>query len=486
MKRPANSPNKLSAFLLAAACLACALALFAAGRYSAATIWKDYRILCASPPEREADLLSLLHEAGLRNYATQANSPLLPSQTMATFIPFLSEAESTRSRLFFDSSGEYRVVYIEERGAPRDYAKRLKTLLEDGGFSWILEQSAGVYVFPLALLLALAIFALLFCKPFFAVAIALAFPCLFALTGNGLSSWLSAFFWICCAIEYSAAVFPSRRVVPRAHLKSLSIKAIPFFAPWLLAALVFALASGRGVLPALAVPAGSAAAIVLAAALKPSLFEAESLALFIKERRMTHPAFSPELMLAEKSLAREGRGISPALASFARLLALSAAMIPLAAWLYGRQGAVFFPKRGQKEPAGVYIPAPEMYTSKGGFSAASCEEAFKLGSSLKDDGEGEGGLLFSLSDFAALQWNVFAYPWRKMSEPFSFPHDGSEVKYKDYVETGFGALKMQEVAAARFDSRFIEMLFEKCSSPLEKMLIRQGGFFAIKRRQMPQ
>ncbi len=485
----AKFPPRFSAFLSAAVCLACAAAPFAAEKPPSGTIWKDFRILCVSPPDREEDLLSLLHAAGLHEYATESNSAFLPSQSMAPFIPFLKEANALRSQWFYDESGAFRVVYINERGAPQRYAEKLAPLLESSGFSWVIERNGGFVLLPCALLFFFSLFVALFCRPFPAVLAALAFPYLFALAGGDFSSWLFSFFWICGAAVYSASVFPPRRTVTKGQLAALSRKAAPVFLPWFAAAVVSALVSGRGILM-LAVPAGSAAAFIFAKAMMPSFLSGESLAFALKARRRAHPAFKPDLLLVRGKMPfaspvfRLGKSLSPLLVSFAGILLACAVMIPAALWAYGRQGAAFFAeKEKKKSPDALYIPAPEMYTSSSGFSAAACMEAFGMGSRLAED---ESGFLFSLSDFTALQWNVFAYPWRKISQPLEFPREGAAIQYLDYKETASGALSGEKATAGRFDSDFIMMIFEKYASPLEKMLIRQGRFSTVKRRQLPR
>lgn len=484
---------RFSAFFFASVCFVCAAALFAAGKLSSGTLWKDFRILCVSPPDREEDLLSLLHEAGLHEYVTESNSAFLPVQTITPFIPFLKEAETLRSQWFYDASGAYRIVYISESSVPWNYAKKLIPLFENSGFSWIIERKGAFVVLPCVLLFFFALFVALFCKPFPVVPVVLVFPYLFALAGNSFSSWLAGFFWICGTAAYSASVFPLYRTITKGQLKILSRKAMPVFLPWFVVAVISAVVSGRGVLFMLAVPLGSAAAVIFAGMLKPDFLSCESPVFALKARKRTHPVFKPDLMLVRGNLphglpfSRSEKSFSPALSFFAGFLLASAVMISAALWSYGRQSSVFFSEKGKKNRPDVYIPAPEMYTSRSGFSAEACMEAFAMGSALAGYGmaESESGFLFSLSDFAVFQWNIFAYPWRKISQPFEFPHDGTAIQYLDYRETDSRVLAAEKVTVGMFDSDFIMMLFEECASPLEKMLIKQERFSAVKRRRLP-
>lgn len=486
----ASAPRWFLAFVSACACLACAFALFFFASFSGSTTWKDYRMLCVSPPEREDELIFLLGEAGLKEYVTEANSPLLPAQSMTPFIPFIKEAESLRSKWFYDSTGEYRIVYIDEREAPRNYAKALGEAFELSGFSWVIEQGGGAAPLPLFLLLAFALFVGLFFKPFPAMPSALVFALLFAFSGMSFLSWASAFLWMCAIAAFFAAAFPKRKTISIRQLLALSRKALCPFIPLAAAAAAFAFASGRGALFLIAVPLGSAAAVAFAEALKPSLLSGESLWLRLKERKRAHPPFRPELMLGKGKgarlflLSRLKRRPLPSFAFIAGVLLALAALVALSFWGFRRQtGAFFYQKEGEKLSHALYIPAPQMYTSTGGFSAASCVEAFGMGSAF-EEGEEDEAFLFSLSDFAALQWNVFAYPWRKIDEPFEFPREGDIISYADYALDASGALSLKEVSAGTFDTEFIMMVFEECSSPLERMLMRQGRFCAAKRRQL--
>ena len=482
-------------------CVFSVLFLIFTAEKAPSTVWKDYRILCVSPADREADLLSVLHAAGVSGYVTQSNSAFLPCQNLTPVISFLPEAEVERSRWFFDRENTHRIVYIDETRNNVNYEKFLGKLLEAAGFSWFLEKTGVFLPVPVLLLVPFVFSAVCLYPAFPAVLAGSFFPLLFALTRNNFSGWLSAFFYLCATTSFCASVFLPRVITTVSQRMEFCKKNVFFFLPWFCAALVPYFTSGVRFFSVLLVPAGTVALLFLLNFFSPAVFSFDSPLFSFKNRKRLHPVFRAVVMKNPAGgMVFFGKKM-PDPKVFLFQLVWAVVLIPVSLFVFsfgGKNGDIYpdnkknseyFTEKNEKNGVyALYIPAPEMYTSGTGFSPDTFEETVLAGffSGYTDTGFSGENTVFSLSDFVALQWNVSAYPWRKLDSPFEIPKPGSLIKSGEVKKGVDGALSFEETTKAEFNSDFIMNVFEHNASPLEKMLIRQKRFIKAGWTEMPR
>lgn len=486
-------PLPVSVLLCILVVSAAAAILFAGGEKTDAPVWQDYRVLCVSPQDREADLLRVLHAAGITGYVTESNAVLSPVQTMTPEMPFFSAAERLRSRWFTDAGGTYRIVYVHEKTAPGHYAGILGPLLTAAGFSWVMENSGSFVLLPVVLLASvLAVLPWLF-RPFPLVAAAAVFPFLFSLTRNLPAAWFAGFFWLCGLSVLSAALFPPRRIFSPKDVPPVLVKYARFFLPWFAASVACAFLSGHGIPFVTLVPAGSAALVVLVILLAPGVFSAETLAFTLKNRKRIHPVFRYRMMGDRRPA---GKKIPDLRLFFVQAACTLVLTVPVILSFSGAgtggsrtemQGkSRFFFEKPEKNPSdALYIPAPERYTLADGFSPDAYVRSTAAGPVFSGGSLAEG-FLFSLADFVTLQWNVAAYPWRKLPGVFTVPREGDVILRRIFRRDGSGILVAEEKIVEKFDADFIMRVMEEYTSPLEKMLLRQGKYVHAVRRELPQ
>lgn len=496
-----KSRLKLPVLFSVVFCVFSVIALVLTAEKTSETLWDGYRILCVSPPDREEDLLSVLHSAGIENYVTQSNSAFVPCQNLTPVISFLPEAERQRSRWFFNPEYSHRIIYIEESGLRSNYGKILGKFLDTSGFSWILEENNVFLWTPVVLLLLVVASAVCFFPAFPAVLAASVFPLLFALTRNSFSGWLSAFFCLCGITSFFASVFPRRVVTTFSQRMDLCRKNSVYFLPWFAAAFFPLFNHGAGLFFVLLVPAGSAALLYLLNIFFPSVFSADSPLFMLRNRKRLHPVFKAEVMKSPVTgLVFSGKKL-PDAGVFLFQLAWAVVLIPAAVFLFSVDGKTehsgvqnekkteYFNEKNEKNAVyALCIPAPERYTAGTGFSSDTFKETVLSGffSGFEDSGGNRGSAVFSLSDFVALQWNISAYPWRKLNSPFEIPEPGDTVTVPRVIKNGEGEFLFENEIKAEFNSDFIMNIFEHNASPLEKMLIRQKRFIKAGWTEMPR
>lgn len=461
------------------------------------TLWDGYRVLCVSPADRENDVISILESAGIHEYVTQGNSKIIPSQSLCPVVSFLPEVEESRAKWFFDSRRTHRLVYIDENSAGAQYERSVCGLLDAAGFSWVLERNT-VFVFaPVALLALFVAFAVCVCAAFPAVLCASVFPLLFAVSKNDFAGWLSAFFFLCGVTVFFEAVFPARVNTSVSQKKAMAKKNAVFFMPWFLASFCAAFSPGVRFLLVFLVPAGSAAFLFLLWKRFPAFFYTDSLFFLFKTRKRLHPVFRMEVMEIGGAAIPGAWGRTRAPGAPLFQLAWGAILIPASLFLFNVGGVSwgsdspgggpvdFFTEKPEKNGVyALYIPAPEMYTAGKGFSLDTYEQS--ISESCFFLGEGGGDSLFSLSDFLILQWNIAAYPWRRLGAAFEIPEAGSTIQSREFTEIRAGVLAPESKRKAEFNSDFIMDILENNASPLEKMLARQKRFLRAGWTEIPK
>ncbi len=122
-----------------------------------------------------------------------------------------------------------------------------------------------------------------------------------------------------------------------------------------------------------------------------------------------------------------------------------------------------FPSEGQ-----LFLPAPSRYTDETGFTPETFEAFLKIR---------DGSPLPDLSDFLAVQWKMAIFPWTDYRNRLYPPAVGEQMVVYDYLfDEQQGRLMPMPRVVAEFDREFIRNTLAQKSTPLERMLLKQGRF----------
>jgi hypothetical protein len=319
--------------------------------------------------------------------------------------------------------------------------------------SWFLEDTGSYALVPPLLVLAFALVILFFVRRrmwFLAAAvpsILLPFFC------NRFPAYAASVAFLAFLALLAEPLRDARRTLTRSQKLRMFRANRAAFVP-LVAAVAFACLDG--LLPALLFGATSLASVGAAYLAGVGLSAFDS----YRDRKRLHPAFRPQAMHPSGLFGAIRRPFQVAVASAAVLLAAS-----------GVFAFRFIAPRSPKDSLGeLYIPAPAGYTADTGFTVTGYAELAEIrtASSLPD-----------LGDFLSARWNVSIFPYLRVQDPIRPPEAGSTAGLTGYALDGNGVITGTARTLYTFDTGFIRKVLSSDSTPLEKMLMRQGRFVTV-------
>ena len=429
-------------------CMVNALALAMFPVASSVTAWKGYRVLSVSPSDREREMLDILAKRGIRDYVTESNSPVKNTNDLAPVQPFISVYIAERNRWFRDQESDIRFVYLDDTSFSDG---RLLQALSDGGFSGRLEEGDGMLFFPLLILVALCAVGIAMVRNR-AMLVVAALPFLaYSLSGNRVHGFFSAVIALSSVILLADILDPGRFLLSGRQIA--------------------ARISGN---PLVLVPVAGALAVSFADSLHLGLLFLSCLVLSVScaflyrelrsvvtgrlSRHRLHPKFKP-LPMNPGTMYRK-RFINKRLL----ITVASFAVLSLAT------GGVLFTVRVRKPASDsrvLSIPAPSGYTGVSGFPLEGYRELM----SMKDGKE-----LPDLGDYVAFKWKMTVFPWLSIHGEPASPVPGDVVEIQDFIAAENGVITPTARRIGKFDEAFVRDALHTDTTPLERMLLRQGRF----------
>ncbi len=424
--------------------------LFAFPIHGGVTVWKGYRVLSVPKSVPEETVCGLLNSAGIHKYVTESNSLLVPKSPEAPILPFLAEANARRSGWFSSKESESRLVYLEETSA---LDTRAAKAFRNADFSWNLETGGGT---NRAVPLSTAIFALVIVflgkKKARGALISMPFI-LMSLNCDRIPGFIAAILATCSALCLARVLVPdSMTYTPRQIAQRFRNKPLLFV--FILFPLLVGLSGGLIQTIQVAVSGVTAIALLTIAEHIP-----EKIRNMVRKKRV-HPVFKP---MAITGLA----GYAKLDTRFLIGLALPALITLITGVAFTVLSATPTNANYSKE---LYLPVPTGYTHARGFGVEGFTE---LERSKNTDG------IPDLADFVGIAWNMRAYPWKKIREPFTSPKPGDTLERIRYSADESGVITAASETFATFNDEFIRNALNDDGTPLERMLMRQGKFVSV-------
>lgn len=432
-------------------CLANSLILALFPVSSSITVWKGYRVLSVRPSDREGELVDILSSGGIRDFVTESNSIVKNTNDLAPIQPFIAGYLAQRSRWFRDQDTDTRFVYLDDTSFSDE---RLLQTLSAKGFIGSLEDGEGVFLFPVIILTVLCLAGLTQVRNRL-VLVALALPILaYSLSGNRIHGMVSAVLALVSIVLLADILDPGRFILTGRQIRSRisgNLRILIPAAAGLAVSFADSLHLGLLFLCALVF---SASCTFLTMELRRALADRLS-------RSRLHPKFKP-LPMNPGTLYRKG--------FLNKKLALKAGSFAV---LSLTVGIILFSARGRQSPTDprvLSIPAPSGYTEASGFSLEGYQElmSMKGGDELPD-----------LGDYLAFKWKMTVFPWRSIREEPECPAPGDVAEVQDFVAGENGIITPTSRRIGRFDEAFIRDALHNDTTPLEKMLLRQGRFVTV-------
>jgi hypothetical protein len=430
--------------------------LFQFPLHNFASVWKGYRVLVVSLDESEQDIIRRLEAAGIGQYVSQSNSILKNSNPETPDFPFLPALNSQRSAWFVDTAHSFRFLYLEEKPF---LDRKTEKAFSDAHFFWHLEKSEKQNMVSPVLSLFLAIAGLLLSKNRLSQ-IVCAVPFILLSFSDSLASGAISAYLALYSIILLASLFDDKdRELSRSQV-IMRLKSYPvlFLPP--LGALISAFSGGvKSALLFLAAVVSSFSVLFL--------FNAGEKILGCYRRDTgEHPVFRMQVM-HPGTVRRKISGKVVVSVSAATIILSLFSIFPFFS-LYG-----LAPKNQDEVTLqDLYIPAPSGYTGRAGFDIDGYLQliALKSRSGIPD-----------LGDFISAQWRIYTFPWQRIQSPAEQPTGKSVAEYSVYSIDGNGVISGKKRIMDIFDTGFIKKTLAENSTPLEKMLIRQGRYVTVAR-----
>lgn len=417
------------------------------------SIWKGYRVLAIPAETEEAEVVSRLSDAGIREFATSSNSIIENNSRMAPAQPFLAGKNAELASWFIDAERGTRFLYLRDNPFLDD---RVARAFSPPAFSWYLEGKTRTSALPAIVFTAYLVVLGIFSsqrRTFLSAAIPFAFfsvKCTDALFFGSAVAAAYGIFLLCELLE------AEQTGLPRGH-RAIRLRKSPLTLTPLILSAALAACSRSGF--------GGTFLLTLALSVSLSVFTGLSYAKLSarRERARLHPRFRPEYMSPD-TLDRGKIGKRELYLSMP-VPALLIASIFIFGFVVPPSGT-----QGDDRFRVLYIPSPSGYTSPSGFNVegyASATEARAM----------EG--IPDLAWFVAVRWNLEMAPWRRLDEKILDPAPGTVVKTTEYALDENAKIRAEEKTRGTFDSSFIRKAVSDPATPIEKLLVAQGRFVTV-------
>lgn len=445
-----NAPLHIILPLLVASAVSILLMLLFPVR-STNTAWKGYRILAVSPPEHETEIASRLKAAGIGVFITESNSMLPRGNPLSPVQPFVDEANSIRTNWFLDPDNKFRFFYLPDEP---NIEQKTGTALAALPLSWHLEGNSAVVLFLLVPPFLILIAGLVVQKNRLVAFLGSIPAILLAFSWNNLAGMASASLMACTVIAVSDMLYPGyfeitgRQLLIRAQRNPL------LFIP-VLASFIIAFFCGGHAFLLFSAALAATVSVYLLRYLVPKLPFLSAYSGKTSQYRLRCVPMHPQTVYRNHYLNKT------LLIALFSVLFVSGSITSLMFSAGTRKSA--FPSEGQ-----LFLPAPSRYTDETGFTPETFEAFLKIrdSSSLPD-----------LADFLAVQWKMAIFPWTDYRNRLYPPAVGEQMVVYDYLfDEQQGRLMPMPRVVAEFDREFIRNTLAQKSTPLEKMLLKQGRF----------
>lgn len=442
------------ALAVSAACsIFFAVALAAVPDVGSRSIWKGYRVLALPAETDEAEVVSRLSAAGIRDFATSSNSIIENDSRMAPAQPFLAKKNAELSTWFVDAERGTRFMYLRDNPFLEDRVARAFSL---SSFSWYLEGKPRTSALPAILFAAYLVVLGIFSsqrRTFLSAAIPfalLAAKCSDAFFFGSVSAAAYGIFLLCGLFE------AEQTGLPRGH-RAVRLKRSPFALAPLIISAALAVFSKSGF--------GGSFLLTLACSASLSVFSGLCYAKLSErlERARLHPKFRPDYMSPD-TLDRGKIGKRELFLSIP-VPVLFVASVFIFGFVVPPSGA-----QGDDRFRVLYIPSPSGYTSPSGFNVEGYASA--------TESRGTEGIP-DLAWFVAVRWNLEMAPWRRLDEKILDPVPGTVVKTTEYTLDANAIIRSEEKNKGTFDSSFIKKAVSDPATPIEKLLVAQGRFVTV-------
>ncbi len=421
--------------------------------------WRGYRVLTVSPPDREGDVLRVLDRLGVDGYASEAVCRLRPENPLTPHQPFIEEANALRARWFTD--GGIRYFYLPS-GQTRE--RPLIKVLHELGFTVTLESGERSIQPIIPTIALIMIIAFVLCGRSISFISSLPYA-IIAYSINTPLGAIASIFGALSVLWYLDLMqgFPDR-LTPRQS--ALRLRRNPFYlAPIIASFLCVAPSGAHALMLGLCALASSIAAFLLI-----HLFSDQRGSLPFRTR--LHPRFafvpiSAHSLYRANAANRSFTAKSGGIASIAMLAAITLHSLS--------------PSQPQQSARELSIPSPARYTGPVGFSLESYRQYVESRSV-----EEPSARLFDLADFIDLRWREDSFPWVSIHASARDPLPGQVITDTRFEVDQTGAVRGRDRVVATFDDDYIRGVLRARTTPLERMLEKQGRFVSCTRKRQGQ
>lgn len=424
---------------------------------AAHSVWKGYRVLAVPLGLDEAEIVSSLTDAGMREFATESNSSIRNDSKMAPSQPFLQKKNAELDSWFVDRERGVRFLYLRDGSLLDD---RIARALSSASISWYLESAGKTGPLPTLLIGAYLVALCLFStqKRTFLSASA---PFLIFVSGcTDIASFVSAVCAVYGLYLLADLLEPERTGLPRGY-RPRRLRHSPFVtAPSGIALMLAIYSPARGL---------SRFSITLALSVSLAIFVSlvsRYVSAWMASTRL-HPAFRPDLMHPDTLERKKNDKKSLFLAIPVPCLLVAALFL----FNSGNQPRETDDTPSNDDPFRVlYIPSPSGYTSGKGFGA----DEYASVAGMRDE-----GCVPDLAWFLSVRWNLETAPWRRLDDEIRDPLPGTSATIVNYGSAPDAKIRAEEKNMGTFDSSFIKKAISAPVTPIEKMLIEQGRFVTV-------
>ena len=398
----------------------------------------------------EKTIVTNLEMLGISDIVTESNSQIINYNSKTPVQPEIGKWNEDRSLWFRNASHNCRYFYLAETPF---LETKINKSFTDAHFSWYLEHSDGIKIFPVVLCFLLLFICLFLLKRrvlFFLYTIPVVFYTFFC---NTVSGYLTSIFSIVVFYIFTSLLEPENGAlsgfqrVTRIKHHPVSLCTAPIII------VIASTGGGHSLLMYGITLCLSFSILVLVLSLKTRIN-------FIRERKRIHPVFRPIMMNPESIIGKWPKKTD--------------IYIFLTAVLLSGTGFLLFnvqdSKTGISDKQELYIPSPSGYTKSTGFDDKNWTELSQIRTpnSLPD-----------LGTYVSIRWNLETAPWRRIQETIRDPVAGESVGSNQFFSDKDGKISGKMNTMFTFDTNFIRKILSSGITPLETMLMRQGRFMAV-------
>jgi len=428
----------------------CLILLFFFALRTVNPIWKGYRVLVVPLEQNEKKILDILEKQGITDIVTESNSLIININSKTPSLPSVLKWNEDRLRWFRNVSTDYRYFFCAE--TPFLEAKTNKAF-SSVNFTWYLEHSDGIKLFPVLFGFIFLFICLFFLKHrilFVSYTIPVVFYSYFC---NTVSGYITSIFSILLFFVFTDLLEPENRAfslnqrVTRIKNHWIALLITPII-------LGIALTGGwHSFLMYFVTMTLSVSITFLVISLKANIS-------VIIEKKRIHPVFNPVMMNPETIIGKWPKKNNLYIFIIALLLSATGYI------LFNLQDS----KTSLSDKQELYIPSPSGYTESTGFDIGNWNELShkRTQNSLPD-----------LGTYITVRWILDTAPWRRIQDTMQDPVAGETVSNNQFFADKNGVITGKKNTMFTFDTNFIRKILSSEITPLETMLIHQGRFMTV-------